>query len=480
MTTEEMLALRKEREAQVANMSIEQVINGLKNDDPLFGLIARLYVARCMEWATETAGDASQMKEYLRQALAAASQAAGNAADSESWAAEALDAAQRLGAMEQEGKLLLRLLEDTNISENKAGYLAFLSRAAVPSITKLTTNTTELVRVSDGKVVFSSYDKAEYNMTTAPVTMNVDSNGIITFSDDCDLLISAKGSFSQAGELETVGWLNFSIEYYDNSNATWKSFNHASEYRTNAGSATFAIPSFYYRYIKGTKLRYSANNYLGSDMNAGLLNNNTYIQFTVLPDVNRFPTGNEPVIIDTGEIDQVMQSVGTASAAAAQANTAAQTAEAAATSLSQAAAQAQAAAASAGNSAASSESWAVGGTGTRPGEDTNNAKYWSKQAENVAGGGVTSFNGRAGVVLPQAGDYTAADVGADPEGLAAAVQGNLDLHAYNTTLHLDNTERDAWNAKLDESKIQLTQNAPEAGDASSFPDGTLLFVYEVG
>lgn len=31
------------------------------------------------------------------------------------------------------------------------------------------------------------------------------------------------------------------------------------------------------------------------------------------------------------------------------------------------------------------ESWAVGGTGTRPGEDANNAKYWSDRAQNAVG-----------------------------------------------------------------------------------------------
>lgn len=37
-----------------------------------------------------------------------------------------------------------------------------------------------------------------------------------------------------------------------------------------------------------------------------------------------------------------------------------------------------------------SKSWAVGGTGTREGEDTNNAMYWSKKAKEAAGGGVSS------------------------------------------------------------------------------------------
>ena len=38
------------------------------------------------------------------------------------------------------------------------------------------------------------------------------------------------------------------------------------------------------------------------------------------------------------------------------------------------------------------QSWAVGGTNTRPEEDTNNAKYWASQAANIAGGNsVLSF-----------------------------------------------------------------------------------------
>lgn len=41
-------------------------------------------------------------------------------------------------------------------------------------------------------------------------------------------------------------------------------------------------------------------------------------------------------------------------------------------------------------SATTSKSWAVGGTGTREGEDTNNAKYWCDQARQGGGGGGTS------------------------------------------------------------------------------------------
>lgn len=48
--------------------------------------------------------------------------------------------------------------------------------------------------------------------------------------------------------------------------------------------------------------------------------------------------------------------------------------------------KAPASATNAGASATLAESWAVGGTGTRAGEDTNNAKYYALQAQSVAQG----------------------------------------------------------------------------------------------
>ena len=48
--------------------------------------------------------------------------------------------------------------------------------------------------------------------------------------------------------------------------------------------------------------------------------------------------------------------------------------------------QAPAAATNAAASATLAESWAVGGTGTRDGENTNNAQYWAGQAQTVAQG----------------------------------------------------------------------------------------------
>lgn len=65
-----------------------------------------------------------------------------------------------------------------------------------------------------------------------------------------------------------------------------------------------------------------------------------------------------------------------------------------------------------------SKSWAVGGTGQRADEDTNNAKYWAQKAQGMLTG-VTSFNGRWGDVMPQKGDYT-------PEMLEIVTDSTLD------------------------------------------------------
>lgn len=94
-----------------------------------------------------------------------------------------------------------------------------------------------------------------------------------------------------------------------------------------------------------------------------------------------------------------------AGTAASTASSAASTASTAAEAASGSASQAQSSAAAAAQSAASvdginktAQSWAVGGTGTRPGEDTDNAKYWAKQAEAVVGGDFATKNEAQGYV----------------------------------------------------------------------------------
>mgnify|MGYP006978482747 CR=1 FL=1 len=171
----------------------------------------------------------------------------------------------------------------------------------------------------------------------------------------------------------------------------------------------------------------------------------------------------------------------TANTSAQSAKTSAENAE---TSAAGSAASASTSAQNAQASEKKAESWAVGGTGTRTGEDANNAKYWSEQARNAAGGGVSSFNGRAGVVTPQAGDYTAKMVGADETGAAETVQGNLDTHAENTAIHTSTAEKTKWNGKSEKAvsfTVTLSASAwsGKAQTASNSKFATSGYAYTV-
>ncbi len=83
-----------------------------------------------------------------------------------------------------------------------------------------------------------------------------------------------------------------------------------------------------------------------------------------------------------------------------------------------------------------SESWAKGGTGTRTGEDTNNSKYWADVAATVvAEGGVATWNGRGGNVMPETGDYTPEMVGTmSKEDIEKAIDATTPRGFYVTLL----------------------------------------------
>lgn len=108
------------------------------------------------------------------------------------------------------------------------------------------------------------------------------------------------------------------------------------------------------------------------------------------------------------------QSAQTAQGAASMASNAASFASQSATAASGSASQSSAAATAAAQSAASvdginktAQSWAVGGTGTREGEDTNNAKYWAEQAQAVVGGDFATKNEARGYVMAHNKDTSA-------------------------------------------------------------------------
>lgn len=98
------------------------------------------------------------------------------------------------------------------------------------------------------------------------------------------------------------------------------------------------------------------------------------------------------------------------------------------------------------------QSWATGGTNTRVGEDTNNAKYWAEQAASIAGGNtVLSFNGRTGIVTPRSGDYTATQIS---YGTNSNV--NAELTSINDEITTDKNDISSIKTKLDTLLTRLT------------------------
>lgn len=141
------------------------------------------------------------------------------------------------------------------------------------------------------------------------------------------------------------------------------------------------------------------------------------------------------------------KSAQTAQVAASTTTNAASSADQAATAASGSASQASAAAAAAAKSASSvdginktAQSWAVGGTNTRPGEDTDNAKYWAKQAQAVVGGDfATKVEAQGYVTAHNQSAEAHADIRdalneKEPSGTAAAA---VAAHNTDATAHQD-------------------------------------------
>ena len=76
--------------------------------------------------------------------------------------------------------------------------------------------------------------------------------------------------------------------------------------------------------------------------------------------------------------------------------------------------------------ARTAESWAVGGTGTRPGEDTDNAKYWSALAQVAASGENTLYVDAFGAV----GDGVTDDTDAIQAAIDFAGENNLRILSF--------------------------------------------------
>ena len=157
----------------------------------------------------------------------------------------------------------------------------------------------------------------------------------------------------------------------------------------------------------------------------------------------------------------------------------------------------------ASDSALLSDSWAVGGTGIRPGEDTNNAKYWCEQASAIANIDIAT-NSTVGIVKGNS-DEIDIDVGGQmsinasftPQGTLAEITGtenkktlfgkiakavsDLIVHISNTAIHftltnnllatVPGTALDATQGKILDDKITALGNTV-AATVLTAPSGT--------
>lgn len=158
-----------------------------------------------------------------------------------------------------------------------------------------------------------------------------------------------------------------------------------------------------------------------------------------------------------GSEQSAKDAAGTATGAASSAS---QSAAAASGSASQASAAAAAAAQSAANGETANknaQSWAVGGTGTRPGEDTNNAKYWAEHAEAVAGGDFATKS--------------------EAQGYVTAHNENVEAHHDLRVAVAGSVRYDAAQTLTDEQKAQARWNINAApggfglGEDATIPEG---------
>lgn len=119
------------------------------------------------------------------------------------------------------------------------------------------------------------------------------------------------------------------------------------------------------------------------------------------------------------------------------------------------------------NSSKLAESWAIGGTGSRDGEDSDNAKYYAEQAAKSASSvaGVASFNGRSGAVVPQSGDYSYDMITGTPPVTAydVATETTDGLMSSTDKTKLDGVEGGANKTVVDAEITESSANAVSSG-----------------
>lgn len=209
---------------------------------------------------------------------------------------------------------LLKLLQNVDITDNKAAYLALLSKSAVPSVIKLLAE--DVVTIpANGYVTLKQYRQNQYNkynMDTSPVSVIVGNDGWIEFSDDCDLLISAAGYFYNTNFQDTSGNLRITIGYsgYNEGSYGAGPLRLAYDSIVKTGLVHVSIPLVHFNYKKGTKLALQLSNDTTTDFatsDIARTSVGSFIQFVILPDLTKFPTSQAPRVVDVTASTQDIQ-----------------------------------------------------------------------------------------------------------------------------------------------------------------------------
>ena len=139
----------------------------------------------------------------------------------------------------------------------------------------------------------------------------------------------------------------------------------------------------------------------------------------------------------------------------------------------------------AANSAAKlSQSWAVGGTGTREGEDTNNAQYWAQQAQKVAQGAQgwyeteeslqaahpTGENGQWAIV----GSTDTIWTWDSDTGAWVNTGSQMDLSGYYTKEQSDERYATAAQGKKADTAVQSVNGVQASAGAVTIPVGAMV------
>lgn len=149
------------------------------------------------------------------------------------------------------------------------------------------------------------------------------------------------------------------------------------------------------------------------------------------------------------------------------------------------------------DNATAAKSWAVGETGSREGENTNNAKYWAEQAKNVAGGGtgdmqISTYDpqGKAQDVFQYAEDKAGEAVEAHNESQAAhtdireLIANKKGAQVYEAVIGTEWTKNEDTGVKTQTVEIDgiTADQTAKVDHSSASADGTyegyVLFVEE--